>query len=173
MKKKLMVCLASLVLITACDNRTAEQKGADAAKEKIDFVKGAADLVKKQGEDTANTVAEGAGNIIKGLDKGFDKALVEYDVRIPDSVPATLFSVTRAQRIEWSADEKKHGLSVYVSSQEGFEGTLRLIAYSDAGEVGRSKADVKLGKGDAAYFDFVFDARTPLDVVKYYSLEKS
>lgn len=163
----------ALATLQGCDSRTATQIGEDLAQEKVDLVKGAGEVVKNEGEGVADTVAQGVGNIITGLTSGLDKSLSKIDIQISGDIDSQTLVAPRAQGIQSTVSEPRSGLSVYLKSELGFNGKITLVAISDDGEVGRSEAEVSIEKSGADYFDFEFDKRTPLNIVKYYSLEKS
>lgn len=133
-------------------------------------MKGAGEVVKEQGEDVANTVAQGVGNVLEGLSRGLDKSLVQKEIRLDDSV-ASLVAVNRAQRIDRDHSDERQGLSLYVVSEVGMKQKLMLLAYVDGKEVGRSIADVALDEKGTSYVDFEFDARTQLGAVEFYVLK--
>lgn len=164
---KKLIALFILFAVTACDDRTASQIAEDVAKERIDIIQSAAEVVKNEGEGTAGTVAEGVGNIINGFTSGFDESLIKTEVRTSADINPDTLAVTRSQRMDSTGSE---GLSLYLSSVNGFSGKLRLRAISNDGEVGRSSVDVNIAKDGAEYVNFEFDKRTPFNVVGYYSL---
>ena len=167
-----MLALLIALAITGCEDRSAAQIAEDMAQEKIDMIKSAGNVVKKEGQETSDTVAQGVGNIIKGFSTGFDKSLVSKDVRMSESIDPALLVITRSQRIESSSKDPAEGLSLYLSSTNGFSGHVRLVAMSPEGEVGRSNAEIKIEKDSASYIDFEFDKRTPFSIVSYYKLEE-
>ncbi|MCW7540032.1 hypothetical protein OOT46_19530 [Aquabacterium sp. A7-Y] len=168
--KQAALLAAALALLAGCDSRTATEKGQDLAKEKLDFVQGIGNVVKGQGKDLGGTVGEGVGNVVTGLGKGFDASLQAKPVRLADPEAAKAVQVTRAQELPAAADGKSKGMTVYIVSENGYEGSLRLLAMSGGAEVGRSTAKAKIDKGDAKYVDFSFDERVPLTSVDQYSL---
>lgn len=167
--KSLLVLLLAGIALTACESRTAEQIGAAEAEKKLGLIKGASDVVVKDGEMTAEAVAQGLGKLVTGFGSGLDKSFDEVEITLSDTIAPTVLDATRAQRM--NASQGKNGLHVYLASQDGYTGGLRLIALSGGREIGRSDLDVKLDKGDAQYVDFVFDERTELGIVKSYRLE--
>lgn len=171
MFKKLALLGTAALLLAACDSRTAQEKGQDLAKEKLDFVQGIGNVVKGQGKDLGSTVGEGVGNVVTGLGKGIDVSTQAKPVRLADPAVAKAVQVTRAQEMPPAAEGgKSKGMSVYVVSEEGVDATLRLLALSAGAEVGRSTAKVKIAKGDASYVDFEFDERVPMGSVDQFTL---
>ncbi len=168
--KPIYLVLFFMFLLPACDDRSAEEIGKDLAKEKIDIVKGAGEVVKDEGESVADTVAQGVGNIFTGLSSGFDESLIKDDVRVSELLQTNGLEVSRAQGIDSTRDNPRYGLSLYLTSSEGFSQHVRLVAISDEIEVGRSNVEVNLDKDGAGYYDFEFDKRTPFSVVQYYML---
>ena len=165
MTAKLAAALAALVLVAACDSRTAKEKGQDLAAEKVDLVQGAGEVVRDRGKEVGGTVAEGVGNVLSGMGKGFDASLNAKKIVLADPAAAPTVQPTRAQ--DMTAGK---GISVYLMSENGFDGSLRLIALSNGAEVGRVTVAAKIDKGDAQYVDFGFDERVPLTSVDQYTL---
>lgn len=172
MKTNLLTLVLLAAMVSACDGRTAKEVGQDAAKEKLDQVEGAAQVVKENGEGVAQVVGEGVGNVVKGIGKGLDTSLTTKSIKIADDATDRAIDVTRAQPLTLSESDEK-GLSVYLISQSGFDGNLRLTAYTNNSEVGRSQAEIKLSPGEAKYVDFTFDNRTPLEIVSHFTIAAS
>lgn len=168
--KRWPVVFSMILALTACDNRSAEKIGKDAAKEKLDLIKGASDIVKQEGGAVAETAAQGVGNVLTGLGSGFDKSLFKVQIKMSEAIAPSSLAATRAQKMDPKPGQPAQGISVYLSSKDGYDGIVRAIAMSEEGEIGRTKATVKIDKGEAAYVDFVFDERVPLGIVEYYSL---
>lgn len=165
MKARLAAALAALALFAACDNRTAKETGQDLAAEKIDLVQGAGEVVRDRGKEAGSTVAEGVGNVLSGMGKGLDASLNAKQVVLTDPAASPSVQPTRAQDMQGGT-----GISVYLLSENGFDGSLRLVALQNGAEVGRATANVKIDKGDAQYVDFGFDHRVPLQSVDQYTL---
>ena len=123
---RLIICtVIALVIGAGCDDRTAKEVGEDLAQEKVDLVSGAGEVVKEQGEKVANTVAQGVGNVLSGIAKGFDESLVQKEIRVDETLQQ-IISVNRAQSIDSRASERK-GLSLYVTSDLGVSQKLLLL----------------------------------------------
>jgi hypothetical protein len=159
---------------SACKNREEKLKAAEnegnllvAAKAKL--IKGAAEAVKKEGKEAAETIAEGTGELVKGLGVGIEKSLKEVKLEAHESLGAAGLSATRATRGEEGT--KAHTVTVYVTAETVFKGALELRAYdAQDREVGRVKVELDEKEPTAHYVDFVFDPRTPLLTAGHFGL---
>ncbi len=167
--KQILVAMTILLSLSACDQRSAKEIGEAIAQEKVDLIQGVGGVVKEQGEGVASTVAEGVGNVFSGLGKGFDESLTKKQIKVDANISATKVEISRAQQITSSTRE---GMSVYILSKDGVEGSFILKAFSGEKEVGRSDAQVSIEKDGAKFVDFEFDNRTPFGSVDYYLLSE-
>ena len=165
---RLAILALTAVLFSACLCKSREEKLKDSEDEgnllvatKARLLKGAGDAVKKEGKEAAESVAEGTGEVFKGLGKGLEKGLLEVKVKSHDSVAANGLAVTRAARGEDGT--ATNTITAYITFDKAFAGALEVRVYdNEQREVGRAKADVEEKESGAKYVDFTFDPRTPL-----------
>ena len=173
---RLILISITALCLSACLCRSREEKLKDAEDEgnllvatKAKLLKGAGEAVKKEGKEAAETLAEGTGEVMKGLGKGIQKGLMEVKFSPHQSVAANGLGVTRMARGEDGT--AKHTVTAYVTFEKGFAGTLELRAYdSEDREVGRSKLETDERESGAKYLDFTFDERTPLMTADHFDL---
>lgn len=163
-----MLLLLSAVLASSCFCKSREEKLKDAEDEgnllvatKAKLLKGAAEAVKKEGKEAAETLAEGTGEVVKGIGTGIEKGFKEVKLSANETVAAAGMSATRATRGEDGT--AAHTVTVYVTFEKAWTGGLELRAFdAQDREVGRVKVEVEEKDGNGRYVDFVFDPRTPL-----------
>jgi hypothetical protein len=173
---RLMTIAVTAVLLSACLCRSREEKLKASEDEgnllvatKARLLKGAGEAVKKEGKEAAEVVAEGTGEVFKGLGKGLEKGLMEVKVKPHESVAANGLGVTRAARGEDGT--AKHTITTYITFEKAFAGSLELRAYDgEDREVGRAKLDTEEKESGAKYLDFTFDERTPLMTAGHFEL---
>jgi hypothetical protein len=174
--RTLPVLLAVAVSTSGCLCRSREEKLKAAEEEgnllvatKAKLLKGVGEAVKKEGKEAAEVVAEGTGEVVKGLGSGFEKSLKTVTVKADASLAPAGIAATRAARGEDGT--AAHTVTAYITFDKAFTGTLELRAYDAAeAEVGRVKVDVDEKESGAHYVDFTFDARTPLMSAPYVQL---
>lgn len=156
-------CLLATVLC-ACSSKSAEEKGADMAGEKIDMVTGIGNALTDKGGKAAESIASGVGTVVKGVERGALK--VGRKLNVDASLAKAGLSVTRVQDAATSGDDK-HGVLAYVVASAKVHGNLRMLAYDALGhEIGRSSVPVSFGGDDAAYVGLSLDQHVALgDVV--------
>lgn len=173
---RLTLLAVTAVLLSACCCQSREEKLKASEDEgnllvatKARLLKGAGEAVKKEGKEAAETIAEGTGEVVKGLGKGIEKGLMEVKLKPHDSVAANGLGLTRAARGEEGT--ARHTITAYVTFEKAFTGTLELRAYdSEDREVGRVKLDADEKESGAKYLDFTFDERTPLMTAGHFEL---
>lgn len=164
--RSLLVVVAVLASSCFCRSReeklkAAEDEGNLLVATKAKLLKGAADAVKKEGKEAAEGLAEGTGEVVKGIGAGIEKGYKEVKVGAHESLSSAGMTATRATRGEEGT--AAHTVTVYVTFEKGWTGTLELRAFDDQDrEVGRAKAELAEKESNAHYVDFVFDPRTPL-----------
>lgn len=148
------LCLAASLIaigtLTACDDRTAEQKGADMATEKVDMAKGIGDALEKKGGAAGEAVVTGLGTVVKGFEKGVSKSgrTIEAD----DSVTKAGLKITRVQDAPRDAESKKQGLDLYVVGDAEARGKLRVLMLDVMGnEIARATVDLVRSADEAKY----------------------
>lgn len=157
--------LATLSL-SACRSReeklkAAEDEGNLLVATKAKLLKGAADAVKKEGKEAAESLAEGTGEVVKGIGTGIEKGFKEVKIGAHESLAPQGLTATRATRGEEGT--AAHTVTVYLTFEKPWTGTVELRAYdAEDREVGRAKVELAEKESNAHYVDFVFDPRTPL-----------
>jgi hypothetical protein len=173
---RLILITVTAVCLSACLCRSREEKLKAAEDEgnllvatKAKLLKGAGDAVKKEGKEAAESLAEGTGEVMKGLGKGLEKGLMDVKFKPHESIAANGLGVTRMARGEDGT--AKHTVTAYVTFEKAFAGALELRAYdTEDREVGRSKLDCDEKESGAKYLDFTFDERTPLMTAGHFDL---
>lgn len=109
-------------------------------------------------------VGESVGEFTEGIGKGAEEA---FDIIVQPSEDLKKKGI-KVGKVLLGSDTASKGhdnkLSVYLSFDESFKDVVT-VKISDAKglEMGRSKDSVDAKKGDAGYYDFIFDARTNID----------
>lgn len=116
----------------------------------------------KAGQKVGETLGEFTEGVGKGAETAFD-IVVEPSAQLKEKglgIGKVLLSSDTATANQ-GHDNK---LSVYMTFDTDFESEV-VIKITDAKglEMGRSKLAVKAKKGDAGYYDFIFDKRTNID----------
>ncbi len=174
--KKITLLLTTIVLVTAIScrsreerNRLAEEKAQAQTEEKASMVKGVGEGLKNTGKKASESLAEGIGELYNGANEGFDKSLVKKDIRVCDSSKEWI-TVSRTE--QQASDTTNKNVSVYLVFEKDCKGKLLLKAYdSGANEVGRSTMEINEKADNAHYVNFAFDARTPVSLIRYFTIE--
>ncbi|MDP1915881.1 MAG: hypothetical protein Q8L14_06535 [Myxococcales bacterium] len=166
MRSSILVVVVVALTSVGCKSReeklqAAEDEGNLLVATKAKLLKGAADAVKKEGKEAAEALAEGGGEVVKGIGTGIEKGLKEVKLTPHESLAIGGLSATRATRGEDGT--AAHTVTVYMTFEKAWTGAVELRAYDSADrEVGRAKVELDEKESGAHYVDFVFDARTPL-----------
>lgn len=181
--KKLVLCSLLPFALLACQKKTAEERGADAANEKIGYVQGIGHALETKGQDAAHALGAGVGQVAKGTGGGLSAGFSEFAVRLAPSASQKGLQINNARlNGEASAivDEKSSSVTeggkivtaYLLAGQSALNGKVRLLALDKKDkELGRASATLELAAGDAKYVDFKFDQRTPLTEVSTMVLE--
>ncbi|NMM47126.1 hypothetical protein [Marinigracilibium pacificum] len=175
MMRILTLTLTLTILFASCmsteeKKQKAEEEGNALVAIKSKLLKGAGDALKSDGKEAAESASEGVGEVIKGVNSGFDKSLSGVDIAI-DSATSEYFEIGRSHK-DFSGEEDEKKVSVYLIAKNNFEGKVMLKAFdADGKEIGRSTQEIKIEKDEANYSDFTFDKRTPLLQATSFSLE--
>ncbi|GJH41041.1 hypothetical protein RCZ04_15910 [Capnocytophaga sp. HP1101] len=120
-------------------------------------------------EDVANKTATKAGEIVGGTVRSFGDGVGEGIDKSGNSMLKLSEALTqRGLKLGHHTVDSQEGndnkLSLYFIFEKDFEGTVmvRVLNKQDV-EVGRVRQEIKGKKGDATFFDFVFDPRTNID----------
>jgi len=148
----------------------AEEDGQMLVQEPSKMLKGAGDALKKEGKEAAESISEGAGELVKGITSGFDKSLNKVDVRLAIEIQESV-ELGRVSKSNAPDDDGNNTVSAFLDPKEDLKGVFTLKAFdADGVEIGRSKYGVDVAKDDAQYHDFKFDERTPMLQVSHFEL---
>lgn len=173
---RMLIIAVTAASLSACCCQSREEKLKASEEEgnlliatKAKLLKGAGEAVKKEGKEAAETIAEGGGQLVKGLGEGIEKGLMEVKFTPHESVAANGLGVSRAARGEEGT--KPHTITAYLTFEKAFDGTLEMRAFdSQDREVGRAKVSSTETESGAKYVDFTFDERTPLMTAGHFEL---
>jgi hypothetical protein len=114
--------------------------------------------VNKTGEVVAQTGSEFVDGVSKGVEKSF-----KNDILISDDLKQKGLSVGKVI-INSSDTSTDNILTAYLIFDKDLNQSLVAKIYTDENkEYGRAFKEIKSKKGEAKYFDFVFDKRTNID----------
>jgi hypothetical protein len=165
----LTICITALML-GACSQKTAEEKGKEMATEKIDLVKGIGDAVTSKGGQAAESLAQGAGVILQGAGKGLDKAMA-WKISEGAGLRTAGLSVTRLQAGAPSEAASK-ALDAYVVANKNVTGVMQLIAYDvNQRELARVRKELSIQAGDGRYEALPLDVRTDVNAIHSASVD--
>ncbi len=162
--------------VFGCKSKEEQLKEAEEdAKFKADMkgamVKGVGEALQGSGQEGMQALSKGLGDVVKGAAKGFDASLDAVQVKPAQTLTDKGMRVERASRRAAAQAGQPAVITAYVLSDKDYKGTLMLRALDDGGkEVGRSKAEVTQKPGDAAYVDFPFDERVPLNTISTFEI---
>lgn len=165
-RKRISLFLGStLVLcVSACSQKTAEEKGKELATEKIDMAKGIGVALQEKGGAAAESVAGGVGNVFKGLEKGFVKA--GKKIVSDPSIESAGLQITRIQESLHGENGKMHGLDAYILSKAPAKGKLKVIVYDiQEKEIGRTSIEVDSQADEGKYYSIALDKKIDLNAI--------
>jgi hypothetical protein len=153
-----------LASFSACSKKTAEEKGAEMAAEKIDMAKGIGGVLEEKGSAAAESLTTGMGNVVKGIGKGVEKS-GRVIVAAPTVATAGL-NITKLQDSTPGTETSIHGLEAYVVANANAKGKMRVIAYDLTDhEIGRAKVDLVREADEGKYLSIPFDAQVKLESI--------
>ena len=118
----------------------------------------AKDTVNKTGEIVAKTGSEFVNGVRKGVEKTFSNEVRLSDVLKSKGIQTGKILVSN------SDSAMDNVLTMYIIFGNDFSQMVVAKVYDEQGlEYGRAKQMVEGKKGDAKYFDFIFDKRTNID----------
>ncbi len=173
MRTKLTLAAAALALasITACSQKTAEEKGAELATEKLDMAKGMGDALAKKGEAAGEAVVGGLGTVVKGIEKGAVKS--GRRLASDDSVKAAGLQITKVQDAQVDPEKKtSHGLDVYVVADKDAQGKLKVQVFDALDqEVGRTSVDLKRAADEGKFINVPLEEQLNLSQISKVSFQ--
>lgn len=160
----LLGSLIALSCLGGCSSKTAEEKGAELAGEKIDMAKGIGNALEKKGADASEAVTTGLGNVVHGIERGVGKS--GRKITNDESVTKAGLKITRVQNGTPSEKEPGQSLDLYVVADADARGKLRVTAFDALdNEIARSSIDITRSADDAKYERFAMDDKVKLDAI--------
>ncbi|WP_178985045.1 hypothetical protein [Winogradskyella helgolandensis] len=106
-------------------------------------------------------VGESATEFFEGVSEGVDKTL-ECTIILSEDLQQNGLK-TGVYDIGSQSSSNNNKLTLYVIFDTDFDRTVIAKAYNKSGlEIGRAKTTINGTKGDADYYDFLFDERTDI-----------
>lgn len=147
--KHFIYTLSILLIITSCS------KIANKTKEGVN----------RSGEAVGETATE----FFEGVSGGVEKTL-ECEISVSKNLLDSGIK-TGAYDIE-DTSGKNNTLILYIIFAKDFKNTITVKAFNKKGlEIGRTKIEISGNKGDADYYEFVFDERTDIGFKNKITLE--
>ncbi len=161
--KRTVGAIGVLVVLSACAQQTAEEKGAEMAGAKIDIVAGVGNALQEKGGRAGESVVVGVGTVFKGVERGTLK--VGREIVADRSLQAAGLSITRVQDAT-AEGGTAHALDAYVIAKVPATGTLRMFVYDALGnEIGRANVQLDLGADVSKYHTFPLESQVKLEMV--------
>jgi hypothetical protein len=172
--KKALIIITAMLMLVACGredrNKRAEDKGQTLVEKKSSYLKGIGKGLKEKGKDAAEALSEGVSEVFKGASEGFDKSLVQLDVRLSDNLKE-LVSVSRSE-IHTNDSLLKKEIIVYTVFEKDCAGQFILKAFDkNDKEIGRSVVAIKEQADKSRFVEFPFDDRTSFSLIQYLVLD--
>lgn len=163
------VCLvagfAAIGLLSGCDKRTAEEKGADMAGEKLDVATGIGNALGKKGEAAGEAVASGVGKVFSGVDVGINKSSGRK-ISADESLAKAGLKITKVQDSVPTETDKGQGLEVYVVADAAAKGKLKVIAFDVLdNEIARTSVDLVRDADQGEFQKVKLDERVMLSAI--------
>ncbi|MBL4652757.1 MAG: hypothetical protein JKY53_07805 [Flavobacteriales bacterium] len=132
------------------------------------------DTVKKKTKDTINKSGEVVGKtateFFEGISEGVDRTL-QCSIELSQNIVSKGLKTGKFS-IESDSIGTNNRLTLYLIFDENFNDSLLVKVFDKKGlEIGRTKMNVAGKKGDANYFDFIFDKRTYIEVKSKVTIE--
>ena len=109
--------------------------------------------------------------VVKAVGTGFSKSLDQVKLEVNEGLSPKGIHATRAAIASRTSEKSVHGVSVYVTLEQAYKGSLELRAFDAQGaEIGRTKLAIDEVEPTGKYVDFIFDPRTPLLTAGYFEL---
>jgi hypothetical protein len=164
---------ALLVAASACDKRTAEEKGRDYANKRVGFAQGAASVLEEKGKGLGQSAGKGVGDLIKGAGEAVkDVVYAPVKVELAPELAAAGLKLLQAHEGEVGGSARTVALNLLFS--KAFEGRLQLRAFTGDSnqEAGRSAPTKNVAQADGATLSLAlaFPADTRLSKFGHYLL---
>lgn len=160
----LFTLTAIVLALSACSQKSAEQVGKDMATEKIDIAKGIGTAMQEKGAAAGESVTRGAGNVIKGMERGILQSgrAIEVDA----SLAASGLQITTIQNSDPGKNGKTHGLDAYVIAGKASNGTLKVLVFDALDhEIGRASVPLVRATDEAKYQRIPFEEQVSLSAI--------
>jgi hypothetical protein len=160
----LIAAALALLALAACSHKTAEEKGAELAAEKIDMAKGMGDVLTAKGESAGEAVATGIGTVFKGIEKGVVRS--GRAILMDASVDSAGLKITTVQDAKPGDDGITHGLDVYIVANTDARGKLRVLLFDAMDkEIGRTSVEVHRTADEGKYQTVSLDPQVNLRAI--------
>ena len=106
----------------------------------------------------AQAVGRTASDVVNNIDKGISES-AKIDIRLSEDLNKNGLTFGKYY-FRNGAEGNENVLSLYLISDQDIDRELYAKLFDKNGvEMGRAKLKIQQGKGDAAYYDFVFDPK--------------
>lgn len=125
------------------------------------------EVINKSGETVGKATTEFAEGVTEGVDRSLDCDIQVSEKLLAKGVQTGKFSVRND-----SLGHTNNVLSMYFIFNKDFDGNLMAKVYDKKGlESGRKSIQVQAKANETRYFDFLFDARTEIEVRSKITIE--
>lgn len=143
------VCL-TLAALSACSSRTAQEKGQEMATMKLDMATGIGDALQAKGAAAGESVASGAGDVIRGVERGLMRS--GRAIVVDPTLAKAGLNVTTVNDMAADRGDVPLGLSAYVVSSASAKGVLHAQLFDALNnEIGRSSVRIARTAEEAKY----------------------
>lgn len=151
--------------LSGCDKRTAEEKGADMAGEKLDVATGIGNALGKKGEAAGEAVASGVGKVFSGVDVGINKSSGKK-IAADESVAKAGLKITKVQDAMPTEKDKAQGIELYVVADAAAKGKLKVVAFDVLdNEIARTSVDLVRDADQGEFLKVKLDDRVMLSAI--------
>ncbi len=151
--------------LSGCDKRTAEEKGADMAGEKLDVATGIGNALGKKGEAAGEAVASGVGKVFSGVDVGINKSSGKK-IAADESVTKAGLKITKVQDAVPTEKDKAQGIELYVVADADAKGKLKVVAFDVLdNEIARTSVDLVRSADQGEFLKVKLDERVMLSAI--------
>jgi hypothetical protein len=151
--------LASALLVSACDKRTAKERGRDYAKEKVELAEGAAGVLEEKGKNLGKSVGKGVADLVKGAGSGV-KDVVYAPVKLTMAPELAGGALKVLQAHESGTGEAARKIAVNIEFAKAYQGRLQLRAFESEGEskeIARSAVTNGISQAAGSMSEVVFE----------------
>jgi hypothetical protein len=161
----LVTGFVALGLLSACDKRTAQEKGNDLATEKLDVATGIGNALEKSGGEAGQAVATGLGKVINGVDVGINKSSGRK-IAADDSIAKAGLKITKVQDSLPTEKDKAQGLELYIVADAAAKGKLKVVAFDVLdNEIARTSIDLVRAEDQGEFQKVKLDERVMLSAI--------